>query len=121
MKNKIFLAIDFDKTIADIVNNQLILKENAKEALQALKAANCYILIDSTRANSYRKKEGTVERSLKEMKDFLDNNQISYDAIAGLTFKIDGKPIADYYISDKNTEFKNNWPEIVKQITGISI
>lgn len=121
MKNKIFLAIDFDKTIADTVNDCLILKENAKEALQALKAANCYILIDSTRANSYRKKEGTVEASLKQMKDFLDSNQIPYDAIAGLTFKIDGKPIADFYISDKNIEFKDNWKDIVSKLINITI
>ena len=121
MKNKIFLAIDFDKTIADKINDCLVLKDNAKEALQAFKAANCYILIDSTRANSYRKKEGTVENSLKEMKDFLDSNQVPYDAISGLTFKIDGKPIADFYVGDKNIAFNNNWKDIVKQVINQSI
>lgn len=120
MKSKIFLDIDFDSTIADKINDTLILKENAKEALQALKAANCYILIDSTRANSYRKKEGTVERSLNEMKEFLDNNQIPYDSIVGLDFKIDGKPIADWYLSANNIEVIS-WRDIVKRLIGIEI
>jgi len=121
MKNKIFLAVDFDATIADRVNNTLVLKENAKEAMAAFKAANCYILIDSSRANSYRKLPGTVEKSLNEMKNFLDTNQICYDAIAGLTFKIDGKPIADFYISDRGVTFNNNWSIITKQIIGVGI
>jgi hypothetical protein len=120
MKNKIFLAIDFDKTIADKINDTLVLKENAKEALIALKNANCYILIDSTRANSYRKKPDTVARSLNEMKEFLDTNQIPYDAIAGLTFKIDGKPIADWYISNNNIEVIS-WKDTVKRLINIEI
>lgn len=119
MKNKIFLAVDFDGTIADKVNDQLVLKAGAKEAMQRFKEANCYILIDSNRANSYRKKEGTVERSLNEMKQFLDDNQISYDAIAGLTFKIDGKPIADFYISHNNITL-TTWLEVVQKILGVS-
>lgn len=120
MKNKTFLAIDFDNTIVDKIDDQLVLKKNAKEALQALKDVNCYILIDSTRANSYRKKEGTVERSLKEMKDFLDSNEILYDAISGIDFKLDGKPIADFYIDDKNIEFKN-WKDTVFRLIGKEI
>lgn len=120
MKNKIFLSIDFDGTIADKINDILILKEDAKEALQTLKAANCYILIDSSRANSYRKKEGTVEKSLQEMKVFLDINQIPYDAIAGLTFKIDGKPIADFYLAGNNIEVIS-WRDTVKRLIGIVI
>jgi len=120
MKNKIFLAIDFDDTIADKINDVLVLKEGAKEGMQALKNANCYILIDSNRANSYRKKEGTVERSLNEMHKFLDDNQIPYDAIAGLTFKIDGKPIADYYIAKNNVEL-TSWHDVIKRIIGIEI
>lgn len=120
MKNKLFLSIDFDATIADKINDVLVLKKDAKEALQAFKAANCYILIDSSRANSYRKKEGTVERSLNEMKEFLDANQIPYDAIAGLTFKIDGKPISDYYLSKNNIEVIS-WHDTVKRLIGIEI
>jgi len=46
---------------------------------------------------------------------------VPYDAIAGLTFKIDGKPIADFYISDKGITFNNNWQKIVNQMTGINI
>jgi len=129
MKNKIFLAVDFDGTIArkekvscpiaDMrgVQEQLVLIEGAKEALQALRDKNCYILIDSNRANSYRKKEGTVERSLNEMKEFLDVNQVPYDAIAGLTFKVDGKPIADFYISHNNIQL-TTWDKIIPQILG---
>lgn len=125
MKNKIFLDIDFDETIAEKVNGVLVLKkdtnnQDAREALQALKNANCYILIDSNRANSYRKKSDTVERSLNEMKNFLDNNQIPYDAIAGLTFKIDGKPIADWYLSTNNIEVIS-WRDTVKRLIGIEI
>lgn len=120
MKNKIFLAIDFDGTIADKVNDILVLKENAKEALQAFRNANCYILIDSSRANSYRKKEGTVERSLAEMKQFLDDNKVPYDAIAGLTFKIDGKPISDFYLSKNNIEVID-WKDTTKRIIGMEI
>ena len=121
MKNKIFLNIDFDGTLADKVNGTLVLKEGAKEAMQAFRNAGCYLLIDSSRANSYRKLPGTVEKSLKEMQEFLDSNQVPYDAIAGLTFKIDGKPIADFYISDKGITFNNNWQKIVNQMTGINI
>lgn len=120
MKNKTFLAIDFDGTIADKINDVLVLKEGAKEAMIALKNANCYILIDSNRANSYRKKEGTVERSLSEMKQFLDDNQIPYDAIAGLTFKIDGKPIADYYLGRNNIEVVS-WKDVIKRLINIEI
>lgn len=112
--------MDFDGTIADKTNDTLILKENAKEALQAFRDANCYILIDSTRANSYRKKEGTVERSLNEMKKFLDDNQIAYDAIAGLDFKLDGKPISDYYLGSNNIEVIS-WRDTVKRLIGIEI
>ena len=120
MKNKIFLAVDFDATIADKIKGVLVLKESAKEALQKLKEANCYILIDSNRANSYRKKEGTVERSLNEMKKFLDDNQVPYDAIVGLTFKVDGKPIADWYLGKNNIEVVN-WKDIVKRLINKEI
>jgi histidinol phosphatase-like enzyme len=120
MKNKIFLDVDFDGTIANKINDQLVLIDGAKEVLQRLKEANCYILIDSNRANSYRKKEGTVERSLNEMKEFLDNNQIPYDAIAGLTFKIDGKPIADYYVSHNNITM-TTWSDVIQKILGVQL
>jgi len=118
MKNKIFLAVDFDGTIADKVNDELVLKAGAKEAMQKFKDAGCYILIDSNRANSYRKKEGTVEKSLIEMKTFLDIHQIQYDAIAGLTFKIDGKPIADFYIGHNNITL-TTWEEVAIKILGV--
>ncbi len=117
MKNKIFLVVDFDGTIADKVNDFLVLKEGAKESLQKLREANCYILIDSNRANLYRKKEGTVERSLKEMKDFLDTNQVPYDAINGISFPAQARPIADFYIGDKNIEMKS-WEYVVNTILG---
>lgn len=120
MKNKIFLAIDFDATIADKINDILVLKDKAKEALQALKNAGCFILIDSNRANAYRKLPGTVERSLKEMKDFLDNNQIPYDMITGISFKPAGKPISDFYISHNNIEL-TTWKDVVKRIINIEI
>lgn len=120
MKNKTFLAIDFDGMIANKINDALVLVEGAKEALVALKNANCYILIDSNRANSYRKKEGTVERSLNEMKQFLDDNQIPYDAIAGLTFKLDGKPISDWYLGKNNIEVVS-WKDTVKRLIGVDL
>ena len=118
MKNKIFLAVDFDGTIANKVDGQLILIDGAKEAMQKFRDANCYILIDSSRANSYRKKEGTVERSLNEMKDFLNTNQIAYDAIAGLTFKIDGKPISDFYVAHNNITM-TTWSDVIQKILGV--
>jgi len=120
MKNKIFLAIDFDGTIADKINDVLILKENAKEALQALKAANCFILIDSNRANPYRKKPETVEKSLVEMKSFLDLYEIPYDMITGISFPASGKPIADFYIGNRHINF-TSWKEIAKNIINIEI
>lgn len=120
MKNKIFLSVDFDGTIADKINDILVLKENAKEALQALKAANCYILIDSTRANPYRKKPGTVEKSLAEMKSFLDLNEIPYDMITGISFPASGKSIADFYLSGNGIEV-TSWRDTVKRLIGIEI
>lgn len=115
MKNKIFLAIDFDGTIANKTGDQLVLIEGAKDAMQKFRDANCYILIDSNRANSYRKKEGTVERSLNEMKEFLDVNQICYDAISGISFPAQGKPIADFYISNHNIEM-TTWDNVVVKV-----
>lgn len=120
MKNKTFLAIDFDGTIADKVNDMLVLRENAREALQAFRNSNCYILIDSSRANPYRKLPGTVEKSLKEMKDFLDNNQIPYDAINGVSFQAQARPIADFYIGDRNIEM-DSWKDAVKRIIGVEL
>jgi len=115
MKKKIFLDVDFDGTIADKIDGILVLKEGAKEALQAFKNAGCYILIDSNRANSYRKLPGTVERSLAEMKEFLDVNQVPYDAIVGLSFKAEGKPIADFYLSNNAVEVVS-WKDTVSRI-----
>ena len=120
MKNKIFLNIDFDGTLADKVNDTLVLKEGAKEAMQAFRNAGCYILIDSSRANPYRKKEGTVEKSLKEMKDFLDSNQIPYDAINGVTFPPQPKPISDFYIGNNHRQL-TSWNLMVKDIIGKEI
>ena len=120
MKNKIFLAIDFDATIADKVNDTLVLKENAKEAMAAFREAGCYILIDSSRANPYRKKEGTVEKSLKEMQEFLDSNGICYDAINGISFPAQARPIADWYLSNNSIEVVN-WKDVVKRIVGKEI
>jgi hypothetical protein len=54
------------------------------------------------------------------MKEFLDINEIPYDAIAGLTFKIDGKPIADWYLSKNNIE-TISWRDTVKRLIGIEI
>ena len=120
MKNKIFLCIDFDGTIADKVGDNLILKDGAKQALQRFKAANCYILIDSSRANPYRKLPGTVERSLNEMQKFLDSNEIPYDAINGISFPAQARPIADFYIADNNITM-TNWKDVVTSIIGSEI
>ncbi len=118
MKTKIFLAIDFDGTIANKVNDQLILINGVKDALETLKENNCFILIDSNRANAYRKKEGTVEKSLAEMKNFLDLNKIPYDLITGLDFVANGKPIADWYIGGSDVISLTTWSEVVTKILG---
>lgn len=120
MKNKIFLCVDFDGTIADKINDILVLKEGAKEALQKLKETNCYILIDSSRANPYCKLPGTVERSLKEMKEFLDSNQVPYDAINGISFPAQARPIADFYIGDRNVEM-TSWKDVIRKILNVEI
>ncbi len=117
MKTKTFLAIDFDGTIATKAGDQLFLIDGVKEALETLKANNCFILIDSNRANAYRKKLGTVEKSLAEMKEFLDLNKIPYDLITGLDFAAAGKPIADFYISNNNIQL-TTWAEVVTKIIG---
>ncbi len=118
MKNKIFLAIDFDGTIANKIDDQLVLVEGVKEALDQLRVNNCFILIDSNRANAYRKKTGTVEKSLAEMKTFLDDNKIPYDLITGLDFVAAGKPIADWYVGGKDCIGLTTWTEVVTKILG---
>lgn len=118
MKKKIFLAIDFDGTIAEIKENQLVLVEGVKEALEQLRSNNCFILIDSNRANAYRKKEGTVEKSLAEMKEFLDLNKVPYDLITGLDFAAAGKPIADFYIGGADCITLTTWPEVITKVLG---
>lgn len=118
MTKKIFLAIDFDGTIANKVNDQLVVIDGVKEALETLKANNCFILIDSNRANAYRKKVGTVERSLAEMKIFLDGNKIPYDLITGLDFAAAGKPIADWYVGGSDVISLTTWSEVVTKIIG---
>lgn len=115
---KTFLAIDFDGTIATKAGDQLFLIDGVKEALETLRANNCFILIDSNRANSYRKKPGTVEKSLAEMKEFLDLNKIPYDLITGLDFTAAGKPIADFYIGGSDVISLTTWAEVVTKIIG---
>jgi len=118
VKTKTFLAVDFDGTIANKVDDQLVLIDGTKEALETLKNNNCFILIDSNRTNAYRKKVGTVEKSLAEMKAFLDLNKIPYDLITGIDFAAAGKPIADFYVGGKDVISLTTWPEVVTKILG---
>ncbi|MDD5649611.1 MAG: hypothetical protein PHF86_04225 [Candidatus Nanoarchaeia archaeon] len=110
MKKKLILAVDFDGTIIkdekDYVPRELI--PNAKEVLKWAHEKGCYIILWTCRSG----------KMLKQATDFLDKNNIAYDAVnenaPTTNFKTSRKIFSDYYIDDRS--FKINWLEIKKEI-----
>lgn len=103
------VAVDFDDTIAVIVDGELVLRRGAIEALSRIKESGYKIMIHSARC--WQAWPDTWER-VGEMHDFLEENEVPYDGIyMGI-----GKPAAVAYIDDKAIRFQDNWKEIADWI-----
>ena len=76
----------------------------AMRAIRGLKDLGYEIKIFTTRASS----EGS---GVEMVESWLNEYGISHDGITGE--KLD----AEYYIDDKAIEFRDNWPDIMKEIT----
>jgi protein-tyrosine phosphatase len=97
------LMIDFDKTIAENTPDREISDPmpGVKEAFDKLKSEGWNIIIYSGRANT---PEGA-----DEIREFMKKHDIPYDEI------FIGKPIAEYYIDDRNIVF-TDWKDVVDTI-----
>lgn len=101
------IAVDFDDTIATIIDGKLVAKKGVVEALAKIKSAGYKITIHSARC--WQAWPDTWER-VAEMHEFLEKNKIPYDGIyMGI-----GKPAAVAYIDDKAIRFKDNWEDIAE-------
>jgi hydroxymethylpyrimidine pyrophosphatase-like HAD family hydrolase len=80
----------------------------AAEAMRNLRQEGWYIIIYTTRGNR------------NAVKEFLDANQITYDAINENPFQPDnakdGKLLADVYIDDRAITFDGNWSTALSKI-----
>lgn len=97
------LMIDFDKTIAENEKDRSIGEPlpGVKEAFDKLKSEGWHIVIYSGRANT--------PEGVDEIREFMKKYNLPYDEI------FIGKPIAEYYIDDRNIVF-TNWKDVVKTI-----
>lgn len=106
VKSKPVIAIDFDDTIVEWVNeSHCVLKEGVAEAFAMLKAEGFSIVIHSCRIG-IAKESGQLEGALSEMRDILDNFSIPYDSI-----HLGTKVVADVYIDDRAIPYRGNWEE----------
>jgi len=108
------LLVDLDGTIC--INKYPELGEvlpGTREALTKLKKAGHYITIYTCRLG-VELVPNSINRALqvKAIEKFLKENEIPFDEIYEKT----GKPIADWYIDDRNIEFKYNWKEIAERL-----
>jgi len=114
MSDKIYVAIDFDGTIAKYDGwkgyrhfGELI--DGAKEAISVLREQGFKVIIYSTR--------GTIE-----LEDYLNHNGIEYDYIninPEVTTQNPGKPYADVYIDDRAFHFTGDWVDTIQQLMAI--
>jgi hypothetical protein len=102
------VAIDFDGVIHvnenkdHSITNKTI--SGAKEAIDKLKE-KYKIVIFSARVRS----EFGINKGIKDISGFLDNNDIHYDDISIC------KPVAEYYIDDRAIHF-TDWDDTLQQI-----
>ena len=103
-EDKLVLDVDFDQTIA-VENSDHTIGEpinGVKEVLTKLHNDGYEINIYSHRVSS----DGP-----DEVREWLDKNEIPYDNILEVN-----KPLATYYIDDRNIEFHGDWNEVLKKV-----
>lgn len=113
------IAIDFDGTIVDNEYPEIgEVKDGAREFINMLKEEGYRVVIWTCRDNE------------EEIKEFLDENNVQYDAFNSndaiseeemneLGFEDTRKIGADIVIDDRAIEFKGNWHEITARVKRI--
>lgn len=100
------ICIDIDGTISHFIEWQGSDKfgnvlSGAVENISKLKEAGYFIIIYTTRSDK------------EDIKNFLDRNNIPFDAINENPYQpqnaIGGKPMADVYLDDRNVSFNGDW------------
>jgi ribonucleotide monophosphatase NagD (HAD superfamily) len=113
------LMIDFDGVISQYINGwnngQLVddPMPGVKEAIDQLKQNGFEIIIFTTRASSLHNNNPTSEQLVQDLKKWLDDHEIQYDAITS------EKLGALAYIDDKAIHF-TNWADVLKQVEVIT-
>lgn len=111
------VIIDFDGTITKYCLNHEDgpPQDGVKEALQKLRDMGYYISIFSCRT-SIELFKNFIDRSEQQrlMESYLEQHEIPFDEIL-----MYDKPIADFYIDDRNIEFKGKWEETIEKIRKI--
>ncbi len=115
------IAVDFDGVIhryskgwngGEIYDETV---QGTKESLTKLKELGHKIYIFSTRSNKIFHKKGGIDQQ-KQMKEWLEKNQIPYDKIWGF-----GKPMADIFIDDRALSFKGDWNQTLKEVNDFKV
>jgi len=117
MEKKVIVAVDFDGVLHKYSkgwHNGKIYDEpfeNAALAMGIMLDKGFEVVIFSTRSYD-RKQDGVIEKGqIKEMKDWLDRNNIPYSRIA-----TEPKPYAQVYLDDRALRFEGNWMDSLRQI-----
>lgn len=114
---KLTLSIDLDKTLCTLKTPEQTYLDvtplpGAVEAMQSFKNAGMYLIINTARGMAtFSGNVGLINKHrVPEIIEWLNKNKIPFDEI------VVGKPHCDFFIDDKNIEFKNNWNEIESKI-----
>lgn len=112
--------IDFDGTLCDFAfPNTGTVKKGAKEALNLFRQLGYKIVISSCRTSNWYPEIFAEKNDLdklpiqrdrvKEMIQFLHDNELPYDIIDDGT---KGKPYGSFYVDDRGLRFEDNWNQI---------
>lgn len=111
------LAIDLDKTLCFLKKPNeeyidVLPLPNAVETMKAFKERGYYLIVFTARGMATCDgKIGLINKvRVPVMVEWLNKHEIPFDEI------VIGKPHCDFFIDDKNIEFKNNWPEIRERL-----
>lgn len=114
MSRKPIVAIDFDNTIVDWVDeNNCVLKRGAVAAIQRLRDRNCFITIHTCRIG-IGKQNGDLDTVVSEIRRILDEFGVPYDSI-----HLGTKVIADVYIDDRAVAFRGDWGKAVAETEAL--
>jgi len=108
------IVIDFDGTICDFKYPKMgEPKKGVREALFKLKELGYTIQILSCRTSPDLKKH-PIERleQVRDMERYLKENNIPYDEVLNKD-----KPLAVWYIDDRAIGFRDNWDEVIGEIS----